>query len=164
MKLILIAALTMATALEAAADDWPQFQQNAMRHGRVSKSPTPPYRARWIWFGPDYILRNKDSKPGWKDDLQGRDGHSLKLPKSVPMTFAAGMQPVHAGGLLYALDQEGKAYAIDMDDGTTKWIGANPGGSIGSPAVVGKVLVCVSVTGRITALSLVLQSRIKFYR
>src|SRR5258706_8024077 len=123
-----VAALLLVST--AGAEDWPQFQQNGQRHGRLQSGPVGPYRARWIWSGPDAVLRNKDCKAEWKDDLTGRDGYSYPMLKSVPMTFAEGMQPVHSGGTIYALDIEGQAYAIGMDDGATKWAGRNPGGSV----------------------------------
>jgi PQQ-like domain/PQQ enzyme repeat len=148
-----VVSLVLLTA-STAAQDWPQFQQNAERHGRLSAGPEGPYRARWIWCGSQTILRNKMSRAEWPDDLTGRDGYSYPLPAAVPMTFAEGMQPVHADGVLYALDQEGQAYAINMDDGSTRWTGNNPGGSVGSPVVAGSLLVCASVTGRLTALRL----------
>lgn len=148
MKLLIIGMI----ALSAAAQDWPQFQQNAQRHGRIEKGPSGPYRARWIWLGPQTQLRNKESRADWKDDLTGREDYSYPMPAEVPMTFAEGMQPMHAGGVLYALDEEGRAYAIGMADGSTKWVGENPGGSINSPVIVGAVLVCASITGRVTAL------------
>ena len=156
MKLehVLILLILSCAVPQASAQDWPQFQQNAQRHGRLAAGPRGPYRARWIWCGPDTVLRNKDSAPGWTDDLAGRDGYSYPMPKQVPMTFAEGMQPVHAGGVLYALDQEGRAYAINTSDGSTRWTAANPGGSVNSPAVVGGILACASVTGRITGLRL----------
>ena len=135
---LIVLGLFLMAAMAQAQQDWPQFQQNAQRQGRLTEGPGGPYRARWIWSGPDSVLRNKESKAGWKDDITGRNGYSYPMPKSVPMTFAEGMQPVHAGGVLYALDQEGKAYAISMDDGSTKWVGNNPGGSITSPAVAGQ--------------------------
>src|ERR1043165_7228529 len=147
----------LATVLFGAAAaelDWPEFQQNAQRHGRLSAGPAGPYRARWIWTGPDSVLRNKNCKPEWKDDLTGRDGYSYPMPKNVSMTFAEGMQPVHAGGVLYALDIEGQAYAINTDDGSTKWVGRNPGGAVNSPVVARGVLVCTTVLGRVTALNL----------
>jgi len=143
----------MLLASAAFAQDWPQFQQNAQRHGRLEAGPQGPYRARWIWCGPQTVLRNREANPNWTDDLTGRAGHNYAMPDSVPMTFADGMQPVHANGVLYALDQEGLAYAISMHDGSTIWIGKNPGGSTVSPAVVGNLLICASVTGRVTALN-----------
>ena len=151
MSLVAILALS-ATA--AVAQDWPQFQQNGQRQGRLAAGPRAPYRARWIWCGPETVLRNKAAKEGWQDDLAGRDGYSYPLPQRVPMTFAEGMQSVHAGGVLYALDQEGLAYAIRMDDGSTVWTAKNPGGSVNSPAIVGDLLICASVSGRVTALKL----------
>jgi hypothetical protein len=60
----------------ARAQDWPQFQQNAQHHGRQAVGPCGPYRARWIWCDPDVVLRNKECKQTWKDDLTGRDGYS----------------------------------------------------------------------------------------
>ena len=154
-KLLALVALSVLLATGALyGADWPQFQQNSQRHGRLETGPTGPYRARWIWTGPESVLRNKEVKPDWKDDLTGRDGYSFPMPKKVSMSFAEGMQPVHANGVLYALDLEGQAYAINMDDGATKWVGKNPGGSVNSPAVIGDVLVCASITGRLTALNL----------
>ena len=76
-------------ASHAVAQDWPQFQQNAERHGRIANGPAAPFRARWVWFGPEHILRNKESNPQWTDDLRGRDGFSINLPASVPMTTCA---------------------------------------------------------------------------
>lgn len=134
--------------------DWPQFQQNSQRQGRVETGPKGPYRARWIWLGPDTTLRNKAANPQWKDDLTGRDGYSYPMPKTVPMTIAEGMQPIHKEGVLYILDQEGQAYAIAMEDGSTKWIGKNPGGSTNTAVIAGKFLICASITGRVTALNL----------
>jgi outer membrane protein assembly factor BamB len=155
-RLLLACSLCWAALAQAQtqAQDWPQFQQNAQRHGRLSDGPAGPYRARWIWLGPQHQLRNKESRAGWTDDLTGRDGYSYPMPKEVPMTFADGMQPVRAGGVLYALDEEGRAYAIDAADGSTKWVGQNPGGSVNSPVIAGSLLVCGSITGRITALDL----------
>jgi hypothetical protein len=150
----LLACLLVALAPYACAQDWPQFQQNAQRHGRASAGPAGPYRARWIWCGPQTVLRNHASRADWADDLTGRDGYSYPLPKSVPKNFAERMQPVHAGGVLYALDQEGLAYAIDIADGSTRWVGRDPGGSVDSPVIAGQYLICGSITGRITALNL----------
>lgn len=135
-------------------EDWPQFQQNSQRQGRAETGPKGPYRARWIWLGPDFTLRNKAANPQWKDDLTGRDGYSYPMPKAVPMTLAEGMQPIHKDGVVYVLDQEGPAYAIAMHDGTTKWIGKNPGGSTNTAVIAGKLLICASITGRVTALKL----------
>lgn len=148
IKLLLI----LAFHLGAYAQDWPQLQQNASRHGRSLAGPRGPYRARWIWCGNDFALRNKESKPGWPDDLHPRDGYNYPLPDIVTMTFAEGMQPVYANGVLYALDQEGSAYAINIEDGSTRWIGTNPGGAINTPVIAGSNLICASITGRITAL------------
>lgn len=148
-----ILTLSLFGSAAASAQDWPQFQQNAQRHGRLATGPAGPYRARWIWCGPDLVLRNKAVNSQWKDDLSGRDGYSYPMPAEVPMTFAEGMQPVHAAGILYALDQEGSAYAINTSDGTTRWVGRNPGGSVNSPAIVGDRLICASVSGRVTALN-----------
>jgi outer membrane protein assembly factor BamB len=150
----LLACLLILLAPCARTQDWPQFQQNAQRHSCVPAGPAGPYRARWIWCGPQAALRNHAARADWGDDLAGRDGYSYPLPKSVPMTFAEGMQPVHAGGVLYALDQEGQAYAIDIADGSTRWTGQNPGGSVNSPLIAGQHLICASITGRVTALNL----------
>jgi hypothetical protein len=154
MKFISFLAVLSLSAAMAVAQDWPQFQQNAQRHGRLATGPAGPYRARWIWLGPNVQLRNKESQPGWKDDLAGRDGYSYPMPKTVPMTFAEGMQPVHSRGVLYAVDEEGRVYAVNVADGSTRWVGENPGGSVNSPVVVGSVLVCASLSGRVTALDL----------
>ena len=48
-----------------------------MRTGRTTDSVAPPYRARWIWCGPNLTLRNQDSHTGWTNNLQAREGYSL---------------------------------------------------------------------------------------
>lgn len=151
LSLGLLAVALAAGAAAGADESWPQFQQNAQRHGRLEAAPEAPYRARWIWCGPKTTLRNRNSNPNWQENL---DPPSVPLPQSVPMTFADGMQPVHRDGVIYALDQEGQAYAIAMADGSTKWVGQNPGGSMNSPAIAQDVLVCASMSGRVTALKL----------
>ena len=144
-------SVTAAPAVTRAVADWPQFQQNAAREGRAPSGPAGPYRARWIWCGRDAVLRNKASSAKWSDDLTGREGYSFPLPASVEMTFAEGMQPIHAGGVVYVLDEEGRSYAIDARDSSTKWVGVNPGGSINTPVLAGRLLISASLTGRITA-------------
>src|SRR5882724_8395878 len=103
-KRILLLAILLLSIDAANAQDWPQFQQNSQRNGRLETGPKGPYRARWIWCGPETVLRNKECKPDWKDDLTGRNEYSYPLPKTVPMTLAEGMQPIHTNGVLYVLD------------------------------------------------------------
>ena len=69
-RVVLLIALGFVSA-RTGAQDWPQFQQNGQRHGRLAAGPVGPYRARWIWLGPNNVLRNRDSQPGWSDDLTG---------------------------------------------------------------------------------------------
>ncbi len=71
------------------ASDWPQLQHDAARLGRTRDTVKPPYRARWIWFGSDSILRNRDSKPGgpdWKHDLKSEEGKNYPLERWVKDT------------------------------------------------------------------------------
>jgi hypothetical protein len=69
-RVVLLIAIWLVSA-PSGAQDWPQFQQNGQRHGRLAVGPVGPFRARWIWLGPNQVLRNKDSQPGWSDDLTG---------------------------------------------------------------------------------------------
>ena len=133
--------------------DWPQFQQNAQRHGHVPHEVSPPHRARWIWFGPEYVLRNRESKhaPGWDADLRSEEGRSLPMPKSLPFCFADSMQPICAAGRLFVGDCQGKVYALDSDDGRTLWTADNPGGSLWPGVATDTVVAFPSILGYVTA-------------
>jgi hypothetical protein len=101
-RVALLVALWLVPA-PTGAQDWPQFQQNGQRNGRLAAGPVGPFRARWMWLGPNDVRRNKDSQPGWSDDLTGRDGSSCPLPRSVPMKTRLGGPAV--GGI--AADETG---------------------------------------------------------
>lgn len=137
----------------AATEDWPQLQRNAARHGRSEIEVPPPYRARWIWFGPEYVLRNRESKqaPGWDDDLTSAEGKNLPMPARLPFCFAGSMQPICVAGRVFVGDCQGTVYAIDADDGATLWTAANPGGSLWPGVAAENVVAFASVTGRVTA-------------
>ncbi len=132
---------------------WPQLQQNAQRHGRVADEVPPPYRARWIWFGPDYVLRNRESKhaPGWNADLRSEEGRNLPMPKELPFCFAGSMQPICVAGRVFVADCQGKVYAINADDGQTLWIADIPGGSLWPGVATESIVVFASVLGYLRA-------------
>jgi hypothetical protein len=145
-----------ALAAAVGAQDWPQLGGNAARTGFVAKGVAPPYRARWIWAGPQTTLRNKASNPAWADDLHlgNGKGADYPLPAVVPFTFAGRVQPVVAGDRLFVGDMDGKVYAIALDDGRTLWVGNNPGGTCGSAAVVGDVVAITSIPGAMLGLDI----------
>ncbi len=132
--------------------DWPQHQRDAARSGRTAEGVAPPYRARWIWAGPNRTLRNRDSQPGWPDDLAARPGHSYaNLPASSGASFAQSVQPVVAAGRLFVGSLEGVAYAVSAEDGGTLWQAVLPGPTVASAAVSGGRVVFVCVTGHVAA-------------
>lgn len=137
----------------ARAEDWPQLQRTAERHGRSEIEVPPPYRARWIWFGPEHILRNRESKraAGWDDDLAGGEGKRYPMPDRLPFCFAGSMQPICVGGRVFVADCQGAVYALRSDDGATLWTAANPGGSLWSGAATEDVVAFASTTGYVTA-------------
>jgi hypothetical protein len=135
------------------AAQWPQLQQNAERHGRVAEEVPPPYRARWIWFGPEYVLRNRESKraPGWEADLRSEEGRNLPMPKELPFCFANSMQPICVAGRVFVADCQGKVYALNAEDGETLWVADNPGGSLWPGVATESVVAFASVLGYVTA-------------
>ncbi len=137
----------------AKAEDWPQLQRTAERQGRSELEVPPPYRARWIWFGPEHVLRNRESKraAGWEDDLAGGEGKSYPMPDRLPFCFAGSMQPICVGGRVFVADCQGTVYALRSDDGATLWTAANPGGSLWSGAAAEDVVAFASTTGYVTA-------------
>jgi hypothetical protein len=150
IKLACCSLLAMLPVPQGLSSDWLQLQHDAARTGRASDEVGPPYRARWLWFGPAGTLRNRLSKPGdagWTNDLVPGVGKSYPLPGSVPFTLAGMMQPLVAEGKVIVATMEGKVYAIREDDGTTQWEADLPGGSIASGAVVGSVVVFGSTAG-----------------
>jgi len=110
----------------------------------------PPYRARWVWFGPDWVLRNKHSRPGgeaWQDDLNSGEGKTYRMPNSVPFCFAGSMQPIVVGQTIYVADVQGKVYAISQEDGATLWSAENPGGTLWPGVASPEVLALPSLHG-----------------
>lgn len=151
---VLLTGLLLAAATHAAdgAGDWPQLAGDPGRTSGVEQGVAPPFRARWIWCGPEQTLRNRDSQAGWTDDIGPRQqqGPRYPLPESVGFTFSGAVTPVAADGRVFIGDMEGKVYAIDLDDGRTLWTSANPGGTAASAAVADGVVVVTSLTGAIT--------------
>jgi hypothetical protein len=149
---VFVMAATICTAQSVGQNDWPQLNRDA---GRTACSPTgiaPPFRARWIWCGPDQTLRNKASNPAWPDDLApaNQNGADYPMPARVPFTLAGRVQPIVANGKVYVGDMDGRVYAISLDDGATLWVADNPGGTCGSVAVVGNVVVATAISGGVT--------------
>jgi len=139
-----------------SGNDWRQLQRDPGRTGYCPQAVRAPFRARWVWFGSDWVLRSKDSgasEPKWKDDLRSREDHSYRMPASVPFSFASSMQPIVAAGRVFVADVQGRVYAIDADDGTTIWTADNPGGSLWSGTADEKIVVFASVLGCVTAFS-----------
>ncbi|MCX8155953.1 MAG: PQQ-binding-like beta-propeller repeat protein [Verrucomicrobiae bacterium] len=152
--LLPLALLFWAGAPALPAADWPQLQADAARTGRSADEVAPPYRARWLWFGPAGTLRNRLSRPGapgWTNDLTSGPGKSYPLPAQVPFTLAGTMQPiVHRGRVLVA-SLEGKVFAIQEEDGATAWEADLPGGSLATGAAAGEVVVFASLRGSVHA-------------
>jgi hypothetical protein len=147
--LLVLFALNRVGAGEA---DWPQLARDPHRTASAPNGVPPPYRARWIWCGPDKTLRNKAAKPGWPDDLAlgTSPGVNYPMPERVPFTFAGRAQPVTAGGKVFIGDMDGNVYALALEDGCTLWVGANPGGTCAVLAVVGDVVVATAIPGGMT--------------
>jgi len=132
--------------------DWTQLQFDAQRTGRTTDSVTPPFRMRWVWFGPTVTIRNHLSNSSWTgpDLFPGEIlANKATLPTSVPCTFASGVQPIVANNKVFVADMDGKVYAINADDGSTLWQSDNPGGTVASCAYANNVVVVCSVTGKI---------------
>jgi hypothetical protein len=142
--------LALVTGL-AAAQEWPQLQHDAARSGRTADEVRPPYRARWIWLGPQQTLRNRHSNAGWSDDLDTRDGYSYPVPASVTITIAHTVQPVVSAGRVFAGSMDGKAFAIDAESGSTLWSADIPGGTIVTAAVAGTVVLFATLRGALHA-------------
>src|SRR5437016_5769037 len=137
----------------AQASDWGQLQHDAARTGCTADSAPPPYRARWIWLGPELTLRNREAKLGdvqWHDDLTPRNGMRLGLPKRMRFSFAGSMQPIVLGGRVFVADAQGKVYAVSVEDGSTVWQAENPGGALWPGAGGGGVVAFASVLGYVT--------------
>jgi len=150
--LAMAAALLTFTAMTPAAD-WPQLQNDAARTGRTKDTVLAPYRARWIWMGPDHVLRNRESRPGdanWTDDLTSGEGKNYRMPRSLPFSFAGSMQPIVVAGRVFVGDAQGSVYAISGDDGSTLWTAPNPGGTLWNGVATDSVVAFPSVYGYVT--------------
>lgn len=134
--------------------NWPQLQHNAQRTGYTDAYTSPSrIRARWIWFGSDWILRNQSSEnlPTWDDDLTSSEGKSLDMPSSVSYVFAESMQPIIVNNQLFVGDLKlGKVYALSLFDGSTLWEGDNPGGTAWPGVATSDTVVFASLYGYVT--------------
>lgn len=145
-----LASLVLVLAAPALGTDWPQLQGDAARTGRTPDTLEPPYRVRWMWFGPQGTLRNQNSEPGqpgWDDDLTTRDNYDFPTPDPVTYTLAIQAQPVIANGRVFIGDMQGSVYGIDEFDGSTLWTASNPGGTVDAAAVAAGVVVFHSLSG-----------------
>lgn len=146
--------LALASAHPAGATDWPQLQRDAARSGRSPDEVTPPYRARWLWFGEAGTLRHRLSRPGaagWTHDLTAGPGKTYPLPRQVSFTLAGTLQPIVHRGRVFVASQEGKVFAIREDDGATVWEAELPRGSLATGAATGAVVAFASVPGAVHA-------------
>jgi len=135
----------------AKADDWPQLQHDAQRTGRTADVPSgAAHRLRWLWMGPQTIVRNRLSNSAWSGPTINPGeivDQKTPLPRSVPFTINMGVQVIVAGGLAYLGDMEGKVYAVNTDDGATAWTADNPGGTLATAAHAQGVVVWGSIDG-----------------
>lgn len=140
-----------AGAQISIAYDWPQFQRDAARTGRTTLSIPPPYRARWIWCNPGLTLRNQQSETGWPDDLTSRNGYSFPIPATSAQTISGAVQAIVKGERLYFGTMEGKAYALQLNNGATQWEANIAGGTVVSAAVLENLVVFGGIKGTIYA-------------
>ena len=132
------------------ASDWPQFQHDPARSGRGGEEVGPPFRARWLWFGRAGTLRNRLSLPQdlrWTQDLSSGPGKSYPMPDSVSFTLGGMMQPIVHRGRVFVASMEGKVYAIDENDGSTRWEADLPGGALATGAAVDSTIAFCSIAG-----------------
>jgi hypothetical protein len=132
---------------------WPQLGRDPARTAHAPGGVPPPYRARWIWCGPQRTLRNKAANAAWPDNLAlgTKGGVDYPMPEKVPFTFAGRAQPVVAEGNVFIGDIDGKVYGLNLDDGRTLWIAENPGGTCAALAVAGDVVIATAIPGGIIA-------------
>jgi hypothetical protein len=147
-----IALFLTVSVVNAADSDWPQLARDPQRTAAAPRGVPPPYRARWIWCGPDKVLRNKAANPGWPEDLSpgGQAGADYPMPDHVPFTFAGRAQPVVADGKVFIGDMDGRIYALALNDGGTLWTALNPGGTGAALAIAGEVVVATAIPGALT--------------
>ena len=149
MSTLLLIALTHFSW----GQDWPQFQQNSQRQGRVETGPKGPYRARWIWLGPDNTF---GIRPRIRSGRMTYRTRRLFISDAQNRADdAGGRDAADSQGWCGLCAGSGRAgVRVAMEDGSTKWIGKNPGGSTNTAVIAGKFLACASISGRITALNL----------
>jgi len=150
--LLLLSLVSGFSAPTLSDSDWPQLARDPGRTAHAVRGVPPPYRARWIWCGPERTLRNKAVNSTWPDDLPvgTKAGVDYPMPDKVPFTLAGRAQPIVASGKVFVGDIDGKVYGLSLDDGRTLWIGENPGGTCAALAATGEVVLATAITGGIT--------------
>ncbi len=156
MPAVMLLLFSIALAFGASdpdGSDWPQLAHDAGRTARAPKGVPPPYRARWIWCGPERTLRNHAANPAWPDDLAvgTKAGVNYPMPQKVSFTLAGRAQPVVAAGRVFIGDLDGNVYGLDLADGQTLWTAKNPGGTCAALGVAGNLVIATSMAGGVTA-------------
>lgn len=148
----LSACIVVGMATFGAAD-WPQLQSDQYRTGRTTETVAGPYRLRWMWLGPQTVIRNRLSNSSWTTAPTIDPGevvaNKTSVPSSVPFTFSLAVQPIVVQGRVYIGDMDGMVYAINVVDGQTLWTADNPGGTLASVAYCDGVVVVGSISGYI---------------
>ncbi len=153
--IVTLLAAGLAASQAGGESDWPQLGCDAGRTGCAPHGVPPPYRARWIWCGPERVLQNKAANPAWPDDLAPgtQAGVNYPMPEKVPFTFSGRTQPVVSGDRVFIGDMEGRVFCLSLDDGRTLWAAAHPGGTCAALAVGGNVVVATAIPGGLTGFS-----------
>ena len=131
--------------------DWPQLGRDSGRTGHAPQGVAPPFQARWIWCGPNHILRNQASNAAWKDNLSP-GAPDFSMPEKTQFTFSGQAQPIVVAGKVIIGDMEGNIYCLSLDDGRTLWIGANYGGTCASVAYCDGLVIANALSGKINGL------------
>src|ERR1044071_2389398 len=90
---LLLFSLSLAPGFAAAMIGdgyWPQLGRDPARTAHAPGGVPPPYRARWIWCGPERTLRNKAANAAWPDDLGvgTKGGVDYPMPERVAFALA----------------------------------------------------------------------------
>ncbi|MCZ7358097.1 MAG: PQQ-binding-like beta-propeller repeat protein [Candidatus Methanoperedens sp.] len=149
MKLIAYLFSLLILAAPAVASDWSQFGYDSSHSGFTTDSVVPPLVLKWT----ANLYYNTDSSPvvvngvvyvGSNGGVHALDAESGKEIWRSPTDGFIGAVPMVMDGTLYVGGNDEHFYAIDIKDGSKKWIYKDATGGFVSSATAADNLIYVA--------------------
>ncbi len=157
MKVVIYLFSIMILAVPAIASDWSQFGYDSSHTGFTKDSVVPPLVLKWtanLYFNTDSspVVVNGVVYVGSNGGIHALDAGSGKEIWRSPTDGFIEAVPMVADGTLYVGGKDGHFYAIDIRDGSKKWVYRNAtGGFLSSANAANNLIFAGSEDGSLYA-------------